>query len=167
MTSVPLQRHRSRATVASRRPPRRSGQGLRTGPIHVFPVRVYYEDTDAAGLVYYANYLKFAERARTEMLRERGAGHGEMLKSTGLSFVVRRCQIDYVKPARLDDLLRVETRVSSLGGATLDLDQDVLRAGDTLVRMRIDLALLNSAGRPARLPAALRAALETIRHSQE
>jgi acyl-CoA thioester hydrolase len=136
-------------------------------PAHEFPVRVYYEDTDAAGLVYYANYLKFAERARTEMLRQHGTDHATMLKSTGLGFVVRRCEIDYIKPARLDDLLRVTTRVAAVGGATLDLDQDVLRGRDTLVRMHVGLALLNAAGRPARLPATLRAALESICQNQE
>jgi acyl-CoA thioester hydrolase len=134
---------------------------------HCYPVRVYYEDTDAAGLVYYANYLKFAERARTEMLREQGADHAAMLRSTGLGFVVRRCEVDYLRPARLDDSLRVETCVIGLGGATLDLQQDVIRDGDILVRMRVGLALLNSSGRPARLPAALRAALQSRYPTQE
>jgi acyl-CoA thioester hydrolase len=136
-------------------------------PAHEFQVRVYYEDTDAAGLVYYANYLKFAERARTEMLRQQGTDHATMLRSTGLGFVVRHCEIDYVKPARLDDLLRVTTRVAAVGGATLDLDQDVLRGHDILVCIRIGLALLGAAGRPARLPATLRAALESICQNQE
>ncbi|MGH7186284.1 MAG: tol-pal system-associated acyl-CoA thioesterase, partial [Pseudomonadota bacterium] len=126
-----------------------------------------YEDTDAAGLVYYANYLKFAERARTEMLRDRGADHAELLASSGFGFVVRRSTIEYLKPARLDDLLRVETRVVTCGGATLELAQDVMRAREMLVRMAIELALINKAGRPARLPAALRAALAEICQNQE
>ena len=150
---------RSRATRAA---PESAGK-----LVHRFPVRVYYEDTDAAGLVYYANYLKFAERARTEMLREGGADHAELLTSTGLGFVVRHAAIDYLKPARLDDLLRVETRVVACGGATLELRQDVLRDCDMLVRMTIELALVNKTGRPARLPAALRAALSEICQSQE
>ena len=128
--------------------------------VHRFPVRVYYEDTDAAGIVYYANYLKFAERGRSEWLRE--FSEAEALKSGGLLFVVRRCEIDYLQPARLDDLLEVATTVTAFAGATLDLRQ-IVRRGDTdLVVMNVTLACLNAAGRPARLPAALRTALATL-----
>jgi acyl-CoA thioester hydrolase len=126
---------------------------------HRFPVRVYYEDTDAAGIVYYANYLKFAERARSEWLREIGDDEAKALRASGLLFVVRRCAIDYRQAARLDDLLEVETRVTGFAGATLDLEQTVRRAGVDLVAMKITLACVNSAGRPARLPPTLRAAL--------
>jgi acyl-CoA thioester hydrolase len=131
-------------------------------PVHRFPVRVYYEDTDAAGIVYYANYLKFAERARSEWLREIGGDEAKALKANGLLFVVRRCEIDYLQPARLDELLEVSTRVTGFAGATLDLDQTVRRGDADLVVMKVTLACLNSAGRPARLPAALRAALATL-----
>ncbi len=85
---------------------------------HRQAIRVYFEDTDAAGIVYYANYLKFAERARTDMLRDFGVSHADMMKRDGLVLVVRRCEIDYLKPARLDDLLTVETEVAKLGGAS-------------------------------------------------
>ena len=132
---------------------------------HRFPVRVYYEDTDAAGIVYYANYLKYAERARTEWLRAAGAGVGAALK--GLIFVVRHCAIDYLQPAHLDELLEVETSLLAAAGAVLDLEQVVRRDGALLVRMQVTLACLNEAGRPARLPAALRAAFETHLQSQE
>jgi acyl-CoA thioester hydrolase len=125
-------------------------------------VRVYYEDTDAAGIVYYANYLKFAERARSEWLRELGTNDAKALKASGVFFVVRRCEIDYLQPARLDDLLEVETRVTGVAGATLDLDQNVKRGDTVLVTMHVSLACLNAAGRPARLPAVLRTALATI-----
>ena len=128
--------------------------------VHRFPVRVYYEDTDAAGIVYYANYLKFAERARSEWLRE--FTESASLKASGLVFVVRRCEIDYLLPARLDDLLEVATRVTGFAGATLDLEQTVRRDDADLVVMKVTLACLNSAGRPARLPAALRTALATL-----
>ena len=128
--------------------------------VHRFPVRVYYEDTDAAGIVYYANYLKFAERARSEWLRE--FTESASLKASGLVFVVRRCEIDYLRPARLDDLLEVATRVTGFAGATLDLEQTVRRDDADLVVMNVTLACLNSAGRPARLPAALRTALATL-----
>ena len=131
-------------------------------PAHRFPVRVYYEDTDAAGIVYYANYLKFAERARSEWLREIGGDEAKAIRMSGLLFVVRRCEIDYLQSARLDDLLEVATRVTGFAGATLDLEQTVRRAGADLVAMNVTLACLNAAGRPARLPAALRAALASL-----
>jgi acyl-CoA thioester hydrolase len=130
--------------------------------LHRFPIRVYYEDTDAAGIVYYANYLKFTERARSEWLREIGGDEAKAMKASGVLFVVRRCEIDYRQPARLDDLLEVATRVVAFAGATLDLEQIVRRDDADLVTMKVTLACLNSAGRPARLPAALRAALATL-----
>ncbi len=123
-------------------------------------MRIYYEDTDAAGIVYYANYLKFAERARSEWLRE--FTESAALKASGFVFVVRRCEIDYLLPARLDDLLQVATRVTGFAGATLGLEQTVRRDDTDLVVMNVTLACLNAAGRPARLPAALRAALATL-----
>ena len=144
-------------------PARRPEQAvLSRAAVHRFPVRVYYEDTDAAGIVYYANYLKFAERARSEWLRELGADEVQTMRANGLLFVVRRCAIDYRQPARLDDLLEVATRVTGFAGATLDLEQIVRRDGVDVVVMTVTLACLNSAGRPARLPPALRTALATL-----
>jgi acyl-CoA thioester hydrolase len=98
------------------------------GGVHRLPVRVYYEDTDAGGIVYHANHLKFAERARTEMLRCLGLDHGAMRERFGLAFAVRRCRVDYLAPARLDDALLIETRLVRLGGASLDLEQRVIGA---------------------------------------
>jgi len=129
---------------------------------HRFPVRVYYEDTDAAGIVYYANYLKFAERARSEWLREIGGDEAKALRASGLLFVVRRCEVEYLQAARLDDLLEVVTRVTGFAGATLDLEQIVRRDEVELVTMNVTRACLNAAGRPARLPTALRAALASL-----
>jgi acyl-CoA thioester hydrolase len=129
---------------------------------YLFPVRVYYEDTDAAGLVYYANYLKFAERARTEMLRRLGIEQDRLRSETGLGFVVRRCTADYVQPARLDDDLTVVTRLQELGAATLELDQEVRRADLTLVRLALQIAAIGRNGRPQRLPPGLRAALLSL-----
>jgi acyl-CoA thioester hydrolase len=138
----------------------------RDGAIHAgayhYPVRVYYEDTDAAGLVYYANYLKFAERARTEMLRRLGIEQQRLRTESGFVFVVRRCSMDFLAPARLDDDLVVETRLSGLGGASLDIDQDVLRDGGKLVRLAVRIACLGPGGRPHRLPPALKAALASL-----
>ena len=101
----------------------------------MFPVRVYYEDTDAGGLVYHASYLRFAERARTEALRLTGTEQGRMLAETGLGFVVRRMEIDFRAPAVLDDVLEVVTRMSEIGGASLRAEQTIRRAGATLVHM--------------------------------
>ena len=129
---------------------------------YLFPVRVYYEDTDAAGLVYYANYLKFAERARTEMLRRLGVEQERLRAETGLVFVVRRCAADYLLPARRDDDLVVVTRLKALGGASLDLDQDVRRGDALLVRLVFQIACLGQNGRPQRLPLVLRAALGSL-----
>ena len=136
--------------------------GAVSGDAFLFPVRVYYEDTDAAGLVYYANYLKFAERARTEMLRHLGVEQERLRAETGLVFVVRRCAADYLLPARLDDDLVIATRLAALGGATLDLDQEVRRDAVLLVRLSFQIACLGPTGRPHRLPPALRAALASL-----
>ena len=129
------------------------------GRSHVTRVRVYYEDTDAAGIVYYANYLKFAERARSELMRDIGDGQYRQMLAQGMHFVVRRCVVDYIGAARLDDLLEVHSRMLALRGATLSAEQVVRRAGEDLVAMTIDLACLGPDGRPARIPPDLRAAL--------
>ena len=136
-------------------------------PPHRFPVRVYYEDTDAAGIVYYANYLKFAERARSELLREIGHAPAALAATQGLQFAVRRCLVEYRKPARLDDLLEVETSLIELGGATLDALQVVRRDGAPLTEIRARLACLTRAGRASRLPPGLRAALQPYLQTEE
>lgn len=130
--------------------------------VHVFPLRVYYEDTDAAGIVYYANYLKFAERARTEMLRALGTNQSRLAAEQGIAFAVSRCTADYLKPARLDDRLEVHTRVTEVGGASLSADQAVKGEAGELVRLDVRLACTNPAGRPARLPKALRASFQDL-----
>jgi len=127
--------------------------------VHRFVLRVYYEDTDAAGIVYYANYLKFAERARTEMLRLLGFTQEAMRRATGHVFAVRRCGADYLAPARLDDELVVESRLTALGGASLEIEQRITCGGQDLVRLALRLACLDANGRPSRLPPPLRAAL--------
>jgi acyl-CoA thioester hydrolase len=130
-----------------------------SGNAHSMKLRVYYEDTDAAGIVYYANYLKFAERGRTEMMRQLGFAHSRIAAETGLVFTVRRLGADYRAPARLDDALTVETRVVEIGAATLRLDQRICRAGSVLVGLDVLVACVGRAGRPRRIPAGLRAAL--------
>lgn len=138
-------------------------QGVR----HVYPVRVYYEDTDAAGIVYHANYLRFAERARTEMMRCLGTEHRSLMQSEGVAFAVRSAETEFMQPARLDDPLTVETRVDAVGGASMRLTQTVFAATVTpLVRMRIRLACIDGELRPARLPRAVRAALTELAKDQ-
>ena len=126
---------------------------------HHFPVRVYYEDTDFGGVVYYANYLKFIERARTELLREAGIDQ-VVLKSEGLVFVVRRLEADYTGAAKFDDMLDVVTTVDEIGGARIELRQEVRRDDVVLFTAVVTLAAMNEAGRPARLPAILRERLQ-------
>jgi len=130
---------------------------------HVFPCRVYYEDTDAAGVVYYANYLRYAERARSELLREMGTDNSTLLRQHGITFVVKDCAVRYHEPARLDDALQVHTRILKIGGASFSAEQRVERSGQLLVGMTVRVACLNAEGRPARLPQALRTAFASRR----
>lgn len=126
------------------------------GGAFYFPVRVYYEDTDAAGVVYYANYLKFAERARTEWLRQAGIEQQAMLEETGRGFVVSRAEVAYRRPARLDDLLWVETRLQELGKVRMSMRQ-LIRANDTLcAELSVEIACVDRAFAPARIEGALR-----------
>jgi len=130
-----------------------------SGMTHSMPLRVYYEDTDAAGIVYYANYLKFAERGRTEMMRALGFAHSTIRQETGIIFTVRRLSADYRTPARLDDALCIDTRIVEIGAATLLLDQQIRRDATLLVALDLLLACVGHDGRPRRVPAGLRAAL--------
>jgi acyl-CoA thioester hydrolase len=140
--------------------PPQAGEGWGGGfATHQHPIRVYYEDTDAAGIVYHANYLRFAERGRTEMLRSLGHSHTESRKESGIAFVVRRCAIDYRIPARLDDALTVDTSVLAVRGALLSLLQEIRRDGELLVSLDVEIACIGREGRAARLPSALRAML--------
>lgn len=139
-----------------------NGQGVRKDGVHIFVVRVYFEDTDAGGVVYNANYLKFAERARTEMLRGLGVEHSRMMGEEERAFAVRRCTAEFLKPARLDDLLEVHTRLLAVCGASLDLAQDIKRQGVTLVTLRFGLACMTVSGRATRLPPALRTTLANL-----
>ena len=126
---------------------------------HTFPLRVYYEDTDLAGIVYYANYLKFIERARSEWVRGLGVDQALLRAEHGLVFAVRRVEADYLRPALFDDVVTVQTTLSEHSGARLVLDQAVLRGPQTLFTARVTLVCLTATGTPTRFPATLRAAL--------
>ncbi len=132
---------------------------------HVLALRVYYEDTDAAGIVYYANWLRFLERGRTELLRLLGQEHSALREERGVNWVVRRCAIDYLKPARLDDTIEVLTSCGELRGASLEMRQDVRRGDDALIHAELLVACMNSNGRPTRLPSGMRAALAQVADS--
>jgi acyl-CoA thioester hydrolase len=108
-----------------------------------FPVRVYYEDTDAAGVVYYANYLKFMERARTEWLRELGYEQTELAREQGIVFVARSIAVEYLKPARLDDKLEIVSRIDSASRAQIVFNQRAERAGDLLTTSRIQIVCVD------------------------
>lgn len=121
--------------------------------IFSFPIRVYYEDTDAGGIVYYANYLKFAERARTEYLRHLGINQEDMLKEQGIGFVVRDCHISYKSPAKLDDALNITCKVAELKGVSAKMEQKLYRGDAVLAEIEITLVLLSLATmRPTKIP---------------
>ena len=126
---------------------------------HGFAVRVYYEDTDLAGIVYYANYLKFIERARSEWVRGLGIDQCAM-KAEGVVFAVRRVVADYLSPAVYDDELIVETGLTKLTPARMVVVQKVRRGADLLFEAEVTIVVLNAAGRPIRMPADVRRALE-------
>ena len=130
--------------------------------VHVLPLRVYYEDTDAQGIVYYANWLRFLERGRTELLRLLGQEHTALREERGLNWVVRRCLIDYLRPARLDETIEVVTSCGQLRGASLDMLQQARRGEQVLVRAEMLVACMSDAGRPVRLPGSAKTALARV-----
>ena len=126
---------------------------------HRFALRVYYEDTDLAGIVYYANYLRFIERARTEFVRARGVDQTALKAAEGIVFAVRHLEADYLSPAKFDDELVVETSVEAMTGVRIVLRQTVLRDGEALFSALVTLVALTETGQPARLPANIRLSL--------
>jgi acyl-CoA thioester hydrolase len=129
--------------------------------MHQFPIRVYYEDTDFSGVVYHASYLRFMERGRTEWLREKGVFHVALhAQGQGEAFVVRRMEIDFRKPAHIDDMLRIETEIVEMKGASAILGQAIYRDAQILVSARVTIAFVKN-GKPVRLPEALRNKPET------
>ena len=123
---------------------------------HRLPVHVYYEDTDLAGIVYYANYLKYIERGRTEWVRVLGIDQTRLRAEAGIVFAVRRVEADYLYPARFDDALEVTTELEEISGARIVLRQEVQRDGTVIFAARVTLVALTDTGRPARLPADVR-----------
>ena len=134
------------------------------GQRHVLPVRVYFEDTDAGGIVYHASYVRFCERGRTDFLRLLGTDARAMIDGSDskepAAFVVRRMNIDFFRPGRMDDLLVVETRVQGLGGASVSLRQTILKDEKRLFEADVTVVLVSMSGKPLRLSERVRAAFE-------
>lgn len=134
------------------------------GATHILPIRVYHEDTDFTGLVYHANYLKFCERGRSDFVRLSGISQTELFDAGGekepAAFVVRHMDVDFLKPARMNDVLEIVTSVAELGGAVITLAQEVTRDGAVLARLRVKIVLISQSGKPRRLGALVTSALE-------
>jgi len=120
-----------------------------------FPLRIFYEDTDAGGVVYHSNYLNFCERARTEWLRQIGVGRERLAREFDIMFVVRRANIDWRRPALLDDLLVIETRLKSIGKVRMTLQQIIKRDDKALANVEVEVVAVNSQFAPTPLPEAL------------
>jgi acyl-CoA thioester hydrolase len=130
------------------------------GLTHVLPVRIYYEDTDTSGIVYHANYLRYFERGRSDFLRLAGVRHLVMLEGeTPLVWTLRRIVVEYMRPARVDDLLHVRTRYTEMAGARLTGEQEIFRGSDLLCTGRIEAAVITMDGRPRRIPTDIKAKL--------
>ena len=133
------------------------------GETHILPIRVYFEDTDCGGVVYHANFVKFCERGRSDFVRQLGIdakGLANPESGEPAIFVVRRVEIDYLKPGRMDDVLEVVTRCSEIGSASLVLTQDVTRDGETLARAKVTVVLVGKSGKPQRIGSLVRNALQ-------
>ncbi len=125
-------------------------------PSHRLPIRIYYEDTDFSGVVYHASYLRFLERGRTELLRAQGADQGELHEDgAGVAFVVRKMTIDWLRPARMDDMVEVVTAPQEVRGASMTLHQSVRRGDELLVEAVVTVACVKN-GRAVRIPDGLR-----------
>ena len=138
------------------------------GRRHILPVRVYFEDTDFSGFVYHANYLRWCERGRSDLLRLLGIHHSD-LHAPGeggvpAAFVVRRLEVDYLLPARIDEVVEVITECLHVGGAHIELAQQVCRGGDVLCKLKAKVVLVSHTGRPTRLPALI---AELFRQSRD
>ena len=134
---------------------------------HVLPIRVYFEDTDFSGVVYHVSYLRWCERGRSDFLRLVGSDHRSLISPSQrrepAAFVVRRMQLEFLKPARIDDILEVTTRVKATAAAALTLDQRIGRGDSELFRAEVMVVLISRSGKPQRLDAALRDALQDAR----
>jgi len=141
--------------------------------IHRYRTRIYYDATDAGGIVYHADYLTLAEHARTESLRSCQINQIDILKNQGVSLAVRYCSIDFKKPARLDDLIEIQTKFNSVSGAKIEAKQTIHKITDSvvdeswLVQLNVQLACINSRGRATRFPRLVRQAISSMNFDHE
>jgi len=129
------------------------------GDRHILPIRIYFEDTDFSGVVYHGGYIRFMERGRSDFVRLIGIGHGDLdagVHGEPLVFAVRRIDIEYRKPALIDDVVEVETRVKEIRGASIVLDQTIRRGGDVLTEAAVTVAFVNREGKARRIPESVR-----------
>ncbi len=130
--------------------------------INKLQIRIYYEDTDAGGVVYYANYLKYAERARTELLRSLGIGQSELAQNHNLLFIVRHVELDLIAPARLDDLIEIETIITNISGASIIMEQIIWRNRNKLSSVKVKIACVDTNFKPVRIPQHIRMLLTGV-----
>jgi acyl-CoA thioester hydrolase len=124
------------------------------GRVHVLPIRIYYEDTDFSGAVYHANYLRYFERGRSDFLRAAGVRHAELLEQNEpVAFAVHRMEIDFLRPARIDDALVVSTAYDAIRGARFVISQSIARGRDEIARAKVEACCISLTGRPKRPPA--------------
>ncbi|MDX1739062.1 MAG: tol-pal system-associated acyl-CoA thioesterase [Alphaproteobacteria bacterium] len=129
------------------------------GQTHKLPIRVYYEDTDAGGIVYHSCYVNFAERGRTEFLRAVGFNQSRLVEEVGVLFAVRSMEIDFKKPARLDDLVVLETRCEKFKGASFIMDQKIYLKDELLIDIKVRIACVSTDLRPCKIPEAIKIAM--------
>jgi acyl-CoA thioester hydrolase len=131
------------------------------GKTHLLPIRIYYEDTDLSGIVYHANYLRYMERGRSEFFRSAGIARLAMLEQPeATAWTLRRVSLEYIRPARLDDLIEVHTRATALSGARMTADQKIYCRGELLTHGRVEACIITLEGRPRRIPPEMREKLQ-------
>jgi acyl-CoA thioester hydrolase len=127
------------------------------GKVHILPVRIYYEDTDLSGIVYHANYLRYMERGRSEFFRAAGITRlAQLEQPEPTAWTLRKVELEYLKPARLDDLIEVHTRATALSGARLNAEQNIFCKGVQLTRGHVEAAIITMNGKPRRIPQDIR-----------
>ncbi|WP_448951117.1 tol-pal system-associated acyl-CoA thioesterase [Labrys neptuniae] len=132
--------------------------GVLNDACHILPLRVYYEDTDFSGIVYHANYLRFFERGRTEFIRALGVDQAALHREEGIAFAVRSIEVEFLRPALMDDIIEVETKAGTVRGPSLQLEQAIRRGEEVLTTARVLVVCIRN-GRPQRLPESLRQVL--------
>lgn len=141
--------------------------GAFQGPLHLFPLRVYYEDTDLSGMVYHANYLRWFERARSDMLRLLGIDQRAAAENGLGTYTVAELTIRFLAPARLDDAVTIATEATELGAASVRLRQRALRGDEELAEASVRVGFISPAGRPRRQPSVWRAAFESLHSAKD